>query len=59
MQLVADKLKQIWALVEELHEEIYDLQPGEKREVGLNLVGYIKNDIRFISHKFGADLNGN
>lgn len=54
--MVDEKIKSAWKAIEELVEEVYDLQPSAKKQVGETLSHYIMKDMRQIAKEFGVKL---
>lgn len=46
----------IWQELNGLRAEALDMQPGEHKEIVINLTGYLVQDVRYMSHKLGVEL---
>lgn len=51
--MIQDRLKELRQAIDNFQEEAHDLQPGHKRDVALNIVHYIRQDMRILYHEFG------
>lgn len=49
-------IESIWSELDGLRSEALDMQPGEQREVVINLTSYVVQDVRYMAHKLGIEL---
>lgn len=54
--MIDEKLQALWKAIDDLHEEVFDHQPSDKKDVALNLITYLRQDTKYIAHKYGMKL---
>lgn len=50
--MIQDRIKDVWKAIEAMEEEAFEGADTIRRQSLLNIVTYLKNDIRMIAHQY-------